>query len=60
MKRKENGNKNQDLHKFQKCDAAIAIVIAIWDVCIVNSHFNFKWQINNSIMETARRNGDFF
>lgn len=33
MKRKENDNKNQDLHKFLKCDAAIAIVIALRDVC---------------------------
>lgn len=28
--------------------SAIAIVIVIWDVCIVNSHFNFKWQTNNT------------
>lgn len=42
-KRKENDNKNQDLHKFLKSDAAIAIVAGVWDVCNVNAHFNFKW-----------------
>lgn len=28
-RRKENDNKNQDLHKFLKSDAAIGIVIAV-------------------------------